>query len=168
MLLFLSLFVFNEAFNLRSREQSAVVIEEARSDGEKPPKHTIPDPTCKKGVMSPDMKVCCTDDCGLCGNHDLCSNPGKFHEVTGKLADNCCKNRIAKAKVSCDDNHPPCVLSASYKETIDNYVIQRPKRHAAADCNKAVPVTYSKHANAIAKGDFLSKLYIQGKTKYKE
>jgi hypothetical protein len=36
------------------------------------------------------------------------------------------------------------------------------------DCNKAVNATYGKHARALDKGEFLAKLYLEGKTKYQK
>jgi len=175
LLLLIGNVAFNEAYNLRTKETKSLneepneepsffQVHKESAEGENP----IPDPSCKKGVMSPDMKVCCTDTCGSCGNHKLCDNVGKYNEVTGKLADNCCKDRILKKATSCDKNHPPCVLSASYKESIDKYVIERPKRHAMDDCNKAIPIARSKHALGIEKGEFFSQLYLEARTKYEE
>merc|ERR1740117_1394390 len=115
-LLFTCLVMPSEAINLRSRELAGKPS--LVQKGEDP----IPDPKCKKGVMSPDMKVCCSDECGSCGNHALCSNVGEYHEVTGQLADNCCKDRVLTKAASCDKNHPPCVLSASYKSAIAKWV----------------------------------------------
>lgn len=128
----------------------------------------IPDPTCKKGVASPDLKVCCTDECGSCGTHKLCDDVGKYNEATGKLADNCCRERIAKKAVSCDENHPPCVLSDSYAENLSKYKFTRPKRHAMDDCNKAPEMARFQHAMGLAKGKFFAKLYLSGKTKYED
>jgi hypothetical protein len=130
-------------------------------------KKPIPDPTCKTGVASPDLKVCCTDECGSCGHHHLCDDPGKFNEVTGKLVDNCCKERILKKDVSCDKDHPPCVLSPEYKKTLNTYKFERPKRHAMDDCNKAVEIARNHHAIGIDRGQMLAKLYL-AKTKYEE
>jgi len=143
------------AYNLRSHDE---VNKTGSGDA-------IPDPSCKKGVVSLDLKVCCAAGCGLCGNHKLCGDVGKYHEATGKLADQCCKDRILKNAPSCDKDHAPCVLSPSYKEKLAKYVIVRPNRHALDDCNKAVSISRSKNAVGVAKGDIFSTL-VSGTTKY--
>jgi hypothetical protein len=98
----------------------------------------------------------------------LCGDAGEYHEATGLLADQCCKDRILKKAPSCDEDHPPCVLSPSYKENLNKYVIERPKRHALDDCNKAVSISRSKNALGIEKGEFFTKLTIEGTTKYQD
>jgi len=156
--------MFNAANALNLRfDRKVAELSKDHGQNQKP----IPDPSCKKGVMSPDMQVCCTDECGSCGNHDLCDDEGKYHEATGKLAGNCCKKRILEKAVSCDKDHAPCVLSPSYKEALSNYVMDKPKRHAMDDCNKAVDIARAKHDMGIDKGDFLAKLYFAN-TRYKE
>jgi hypothetical protein len=59
-------------------------------------------------------------------------------------------------------------LSASYKESLDNYVIEHPKRNALDDCNKAIPIARAKHALGIEKGEYFSQLYLEGKTQYQD
>lgn len=146
------------AFNLRHQGSSLV-----QGDNEKPAtiyEKGIPDPTCKTGVISPDFAACCTDECGLCGNHKLCDAPGKLEEKTGKLADNCCKDRILEAAKSCDDNHPPCVLSPSYIKKLDKWAEKMPKRHAMHDCTKAESISRLRHACGVDKGEALGRLYV--------
>ena len=56
-------------------------------------------------------------------------------------------------------------LSATLtQENLNKYVIDRPKRHALDDCNKAVSISRSKNALGIEKGEFLSKLAIRKRT----
>jgi hypothetical protein len=128
----------------------------------------IADPTCTQGVVRPDFKVCCAKGCGACGDHKLCDNPGKYNEVTGKLVDECCYTRVKKDAPSCDKDHPPCVLSPDYKETLKKWKQDLPNRHAMQDCNKAIPKARLSHDNAMEKGEFLAQLYLNGETKYKD
>jgi hypothetical protein len=133
--------------------------------------YDIADPSCKNGVVSPDLKVCCTDECGSCGNHDLCDDPAAFaeaNEKTGKLADNCCKARVAKAAKSCDESHAPCVLNKDYAKTLKTYVFKREKRHAMDDCNKAIEIARAKHDLGVEKGEWLAKLFLEGNTVYED
>merc|ERR1719240_1278866 len=142
------------SFNLR---QNGQVLQQANASQGKPKtiyEKGIPDPTCKTGVMDVAMTACCTDECEMCGNHKLCDDVGAYNEKTGKLADNCCKNRILKADVSCDENHPPCVLSPSYKKHIEDYVEKKYKRHAMQDCTKAEAKARLSHACGIEKGEY--------------
>jgi hypothetical protein len=130
-------------------------------------RNPIPDPTCKEGVVSADMKVCCTDECGSCGDHALCDSDGKYHEETGKLAGNCCKSRILKEAPSCDKSHAPCVLSDDYRESLEKFVYDRPNRHAMDDCTKAVPIVRKKHDEGVERGHFYARFYL-GDNKFKE
>jgi hypothetical protein len=129
---------------------------------------SIADPHCTQGVVSPDFKVCCAKGCGSCGDHKLCDNPGKYNEVTGKLVDQCCYTLVKKGAPSCDKDHPPCVLSPEYKETLKKWKQDLPNRHAMQDCNKAIPKARMSHDNAMEKGEFLAQLYLNGETKYKD
>jgi hypothetical protein len=129
---------------------------------------SIPDPTCKKGVASPDLKVCCADGCDSCGDHRLCDNPGKYHELTGKLVGQCCKSLITEKAPSCDKDHPPCVLSESYAPSLKNWVQDLPKRHAMQDCNKAIEISRMKQSLGVERGELLARLYTDGNTRYEE
>jgi hypothetical protein len=128
----------------------------------------IADPHCTEGVVSPDLKVCCAKECGSCGNHKLCGDPGKYNEATGLLVDQCCYGRIMKRAPSCDKDHPPCALSPAYKETLKKWTQDIPARHAMQDCNSAIPKARNSHDHAIDKGEFLAELYLKGETKYKD
>jgi hypothetical protein len=133
--------------------------------------YDIADPSCKNGVVSPDLKVCCTDECGSCGNHDLCNDPAAFaeaNEKTGKLADNCCKSRVAKSAKSCDESHAPCVLNDDYAKQLKTYVFKRAKRHAMDDCNKAIEIARATHDLGVEKGEWLAKLFLDGQTVYED
>jgi len=101
----------------------------------------------------------------------MCDDPAAFAEhnaKTGRLADNCCKARVMKNAPSCDKDHPPCVLSADYAKNLKNYVIERPKRHAMDDCNKAVEIARAKHGLGVEKGQFFADLFVKGKTRYED
>jgi hypothetical protein len=128
----------------------------------------IADPHCTQGVVSPDLKACCAKECGSCGDHKLCDNPGAFNEKTGLLVDQCCYGRIMGDAPSCEKDHPPCKLGKSYKETLKKWTQDIPKRHAMYDCNYAIPKMRNSHGNAIDKGEWLAELYLKGETKYLE
>jgi hypothetical protein len=98
----------------------------------------------------------------------LCGEPGKYNEATGKLVGQCCRDVILKSAPSCDKDHPPCVLSPDYKKTLADYVIKRPQRHAMDDCTKAVPIARAKNALGIEKGEYFTKLFLEGRTKYED
>jgi hypothetical protein len=59
-------------------------------------------------------------------------------------------------------------LSPDYAKELDTYKIDRPSRHAMDDCNKAINMAREKHGLGIEKGEFLSRMYLEGQTRYED
>jgi len=141
-------------FRLRSGSQAG-----ANQSAQAAQEGTLPDPFCKKGVVSSDLLACCPSECGTCDTHELCSKAGLFHEVTGKFADHCCSELVRAKAQSCEKDRPPCVLSERYRGQLSaKKPPAMPSRHAAKDCHQAVNKTRISMSIGVARGQLSASL----------
>jgi len=64
--------------------------------------HSVPDPTCKKGIKDPHSTVCSSKSCGKCGGTGCSLRAGG--------AIDCCAENILVSKVTCDYSNAPCII----------------------------------------------------------